>query len=454
MNKYLQIIIAFFTKGHKRTLKAKKHVLFSVFFKGISIAINFVLVPVVLSYIGQEKYGVWLTVSSIIGFATFFDLGLGNGLRNLYTKAIAEGDDMLAKAYVSTGYVTITIIMVVVYVLYNVVNPYVDWQKILNTSAVQSSELSLLVSIVVAFFLLRFIFNLIGIILMADQRPAVRNAFGPIANILSFIAIIVLTRITTESIIYLGVVYSVMPVLVLVTANFYFFSTDYNKHVPSIKFFKVTYIKDLLGLGIRFFILQLGAIVLMSTDNIIITQLFGPGEVVVYQLALKYMGLPMMLYTILLSPIWSACTEAYHKGDIIWIKSTIKGYEKIALLFMGLTVLMALVSNVVYKLWVGVDIKVPLLLTISWGVNSCLLYFGGLYTNFLNGIGKVNLSIVTAVFTIILNIPLSIFLGKYCGLGLTGVVLATNISVMLATVTRFIQYNKIVNKRAIGIWNK
>ncbi|GAH31869.1 unnamed protein product, partial [marine sediment metagenome] len=76
--------------GHPRSIRAKKNIFASFGLKGISILISFLLVPLVLNYIDITKYGIWLTLSSIIGWFGFFDIGLGNGLRNKFAEAIAK----------------------------------------------------------------------------------------------------------------------------------------------------------------------------------------------------------------------------------------------------------------------------------------------------------------------------------------------------------------------------
>jgi Na+-driven multidrug efflux pump len=77
-----------------------------------------------------------------------------------------------------------------------------------------------------------------------------------------------------------------------------------------------------------------------------------------------------------------------------------------------------------------------------------------IYVNFINGVGKIKLQLYTSIITMIINIPLSIFFGKYLGWGPAGVVLATCCSLIYAVILRPIQYFKIINNTAKGIWNK
>ena len=87
----------FVNKGHERSIKAKKNILASFIIKGLSIAISLVLVPLTINYINPSRYGIWLTISSIVAWFSFFDIGLTQGLRNKFAEAKAKGEDNLAQ---------------------------------------------------------------------------------------------------------------------------------------------------------------------------------------------------------------------------------------------------------------------------------------------------------------------------------------------------------------------
>ena len=86
--------------------------------KGGSIAISLLLVPLTLSYLNEYEYGVWLTLSSVLSWIYILDIGLGNGLRNKLTEAIALDDLKLAKIYVSTTFYSLTFIVIVIYAVF------------------------------------------------------------------------------------------------------------------------------------------------------------------------------------------------------------------------------------------------------------------------------------------------------------------------------------------------
>src|ERR1700755_3062645 len=93
----LAVLKKMLNKGHSRSANARKNILASFLIKGCNIAISLILVPLTIHYVNPTQYGIWLTLSSIIGWFAFFDIGFGNGLRNKFAEAIAKDDHVLAR---------------------------------------------------------------------------------------------------------------------------------------------------------------------------------------------------------------------------------------------------------------------------------------------------------------------------------------------------------------------
>ena len=441
-----------FFKGHSRTVKAKKNIIVSFGLKGISIIVGLVFVPLILGYLDAERYGIWLTLSSIIAWFSFFDIGLGNGLRNRFAEAIAAGDHELAKTYVSTTYAILGVVFLFVLILFNIVNPFLNWQIILNTTAVGGRELSIIALIVFIFFILRFFFNLIGTILMADQRPAINNAFGPIGNVGALIIIFILTKTTEGSLILLSMVLSIVPVIVLIIATFYFFKKDYNKYKPEFKYIDFSKSKDLLGLGFKFFYFQIAALIFFSTTNFLIAQFENQESVAAYNIAYKYFFTVIMIYSIILMPFWSAVTEAYAKRDFAWLKRSIKKLNLLSVAMAGILVTLLLISNFVYDIWVGDKINIPFKLSFIIMIYTFIQLFVAPYSTFINGYGKLKLGLYAITIKLIIYIPAALILGKQYGA--FGIVLAMALIQLPSLILEPLQVYLITNQKAYGIWNK
>jgi len=440
------------TKGHERSVNAKKNILASFIIKGGSIAVSLVSVPLTINYVSPPQYGIWLTLSSLVGWFSFFDIGFGNGLRNRFAEAKAKGEDELARIYVSTTYAVLTIISLIVLLLFAFVNPFLDWPKILNTDSSMAQELSLLAMIVFGYFCLDFVLQLIVIILNADQKPAKASFFGFLAGFLSLVIIFILTKVTSGNLVYLGISFVGTQLIVLLSASIYFFNSKYKKYAPSRKYVKFRYAKNLMNLGIKFFVIQIAFILVYQTTVIIIAQLFKPEAVVPYNIAFKYFSVIPMVFNIIMTPFWSAYTEAYVKEDFDWIRKSMKHLQRIWIGFLLLGSVMLACSNIVYRLWVGPLVVVPFYLSATIFGYIIINAWCTIFSVFLNGVGKVKLQLYSGIIGALLNVPLAIMLGKQ--IGITGVVMSTLILAVINAMWSPIQYKKIMAKTASGIWNK
>jgi len=442
---------AFFNKGNERTLKAKKNIAASLILKGISIVIGLIYVPLLINYLGTEEYGVWLTLSSIIGWFSFFDIGLGNGLRNRLTEVIAKNDIKLAKEYVSTTYAILILVFGFVLLLFYCINPLLNWGHILNTSHVDVHKLSLLALVIFSFFILRFIFQLIGNIYSAHQLTAVNDSLNPIGNIISLAIILVLMKTTKGDLLVLGWVLSFVPVLVLLLFTFIGFSGRFKHLRPSLSFVHFKHTRILLSLGIKFFVFQIASLILFSTSNIIIAQVLSPNEVTQYNIAYKYFSISYMALSIMINPIWTAVTDAYVREDFDWLKNTLKKMNKIGIVFLVGLIIQLIISSWAYHLWVGNKVHIPTILSIALFFDFGWSSFSAVYSAFINGFGKLKLGMFTVWLRLLLFIPIAIFLTKE--IGVAGIVWASVIG-KFTTIIDVVQVYKLINRKAYGIWNK
>ena len=154
----------------------------------------------------------------------------------------------------------------------------------------------------------------------------------------------------------------------------------------------------------------------------------------------------------ILTPFWSAFTEAWIKKDIQWTKNSMRKLKIFWVFLSAVTILMLIFSNFIYKIWVGKEIQIPINVSAAMATYVIVNAWNGIYSQFLNGIGKIQLQLIISIVAAILNVPLAIFLGMQ--IGISGVLLA---NVVLGIVGIFIfpiQYQKIITNKATGIWNK
>jgi O-antigen/teichoic acid export membrane protein len=446
------ILYRFINRGHHRSINARKNILASLLIRGGSIIISLLFVPLTIDYINPGRYGIWLTLSSIVGWFGFFDIGFGNGLRNKFAEAVARDEHELARIYVSTTYAVLSMIIAIILVIFLVINPLLDWTKILNAPVDMQDELSKLALIVFGFFCLQFVFQLITILLTASQKPAKASLFNLLGSFLSLVIIFILTKTTSGNLIALGLTLGAAPVFTLALASLWFYNSSLKKYAPSFSRIRFKYAKDLMSLGMKFFLIQVASVILYQTSNIIIAQISGPVSVASYNIAYKYFGIIPMVFSIIMMPYWSAFTEAWVKNDLAWIKNTVNSLVKLWLGIALLTIIMLVFSKTVYKLWVGEKVLVETSISVVIAIYVVMNAWCSIFSQFLNGVGKIKLQLYSGVIGALINIPLAVFLGKQ--LGVYGVILSTCLIAIASAIWSPVQYYKLIHQKARGIWNK
>lgn len=453
-SKYVSYFIDFINRGQVRSVNAKKNILASFIIKGSSIIISLALVPLTINYINPSRYGIWLTLSSIVGWFSFFDVGLTQGLRNKFAEARTFGDDAKAQAYVSTTYAILSITFFILWVIFLLVNRFLNWADILNVSGSMSSEISMLAIIVFTYFCIQFVLRIITTILFADQQPAKSSLVDLLGQIVSLILVFILVKITKGSLIKLGLALCVSPIIILLIANIYLFRKDYRKYRPVFSKVDFSCTKDLLNLGVVFFVIQVAAIIQYQTANIIIARNFSTLEVTSYNIVFKYFGVLSMVFAIFLTPLWSASTEAFLKNDIPWIKNAIKKYSLLNIFLIVIGLLMLVFSGLVYRIWLDGKVEIPFTLSL-WGfLYFNVIIYGGKYVSFLNGINALRVQFLASLISPVIYIAIALVLIKYFKMGVYAVFVASIIANFNAFLLAPIQYNMIINKGKKGLWIK
>ncbi len=453
----LEIIKKRFIKsGSKRGEGLKKNIMGMLVLKGIDVGISYVRFPLTLRFLGNELHGVWLTLGGIINWFSFFNIGLGNGLRNKLAEALAQKDITLARIYVSSTYAIISMISLGMFLLLLLSVFVLNWPEILAVSDSYESMLVLTLVIVFAFFSIRFVLKLVGTILVADQKPALSQLIRTISSVLFFIGIWVALKyhIMYGSLVVVGALSSGSVLFVMALASVILFSGRYKNIRPSYKYIDWHKFRSLASIGIQFFIVQIAVIVMFSTDNVIISHVTGPEDVVPYNVARKYFGIVEMLFMIILEPFWSAFTQAYTKEEYGWIRKTIRQLVGLWGGVVAGSLIMLALSSWVYSIWIGDMVSVPFHLSVFMMFFFIVKTWNNVFVYLINGVGKIRLQLYMSIVIAVINIPMSLFFAKNLEMGPAGVILATIICLLFGSILHPLQYKRIINGTAKGVWNR
>ncbi|MDR0769318.1 MAG: lipopolysaccharide biosynthesis protein [Dysgonamonadaceae bacterium] len=453
-------ITDYLNRGCERTVLAKKNIAASFAVKGLTLLISFILIPMTINYVNPERNGIWLTLYSLAFWLNMFDIGLGNGMKNRLAEARAQGNDLLARKYVSSAYAILGLICLGVALLFCLVNPFLDWIKILKTvPAVYAGEVSALIRIIFISFCLTFILNLLKQVIAADQRPAIASFIDMLGQLLTLAGIFILTKTVPPSLVSLGWVTGFAPVAVLLVAGIVLFNTRYRAWRPSFRFVDFRVAGNMMNLGVKFFIATCSSLLVMQSLPILIQRIAGPVEVTGFNVAFKIFSVALNIVGIIILPYWSSFTDAYAQNDYEWMRKNVRRLQQFFLSLLAVQVIVLVLSPVIYYLWINYWIKDSSnALDISFGVSAsvclfvCTLCWLNTCVYPLNGIGKVQLQVYSSIAEILLFIPAVWYFGKMWGM--VGVILSPVAVYFPRMIWSPVQLRKLIRNEAAGIWNR
>ena len=431
--------------------KTLNDVFYSSLFKGGSLILSLFIVNLSLQFVGSLQFGIWITLSTIIQWMGILDIGIGNGLRNKFAEAKIREDIVLAKKYVSTSYFLIFIISFIILLILFIVNGFLNWSLLLNAPNVLSIELSNTALMLFASFCFQLVLQLINTILTADLKPVISSALNFFISVVTISSIYLFSIFSAGSIFLLAICVGVAPLLVYFITSIYMFLTSLKMYRPSFKCIDFNLTGTLLGLGSKFFIVQLAMIFLLQSNNIIVSHVLGPQNVTPLSIGERYFGVILILSNILMFPFWSLFTTYYYSNEFDKIKKIIRNLEYFFIGSVLCGILMLILSNSIYKIWVGNKVVISSSISFLLLLKNLIFTYNNIYNYFINGTGKITVQLLAYILLGIFNIPLSIFLTR--SFGVEGIIVSNVLLILVLAIIHKIQYNKLITKTASGIWN-
>lgn len=414
----------------QRSVNVKKNILYSVVLKAAGIALSFFTLPLTLHYLNAVEYGVWITLFSIMNWINMLDLGIGLGLRNKLAEAVAMHDNDSARVYISTGFFSVLGIGVLLLIFIVISVQYIDMQKVFNTTDIDSNELSLAILSTGIFIVIAFVLSIIDQIYYAYQKAAIPGLISVVNGALLLLIIYVLTFQEKHSLICFVCGFGLSILLskiIFIIAFFY----KYMDMIPSFSHLHLCRLKEITNVGLKFFIIQLCCIIGFGFSNILITQLLGPECVRTYDVIFKVFNISVILQNLILTPLWSAYTEAYAKGDYTWIKRAFLKTCRISVLIVFVMVFVALFLDDVLYAWLSMKFVYDKWLIIGMIVYHTLSLFAGDYCMLLNGVGRLNVQMIAWVIAALLIIPFAYIFTIVLMLNIDGVIWSLSISMLI-----------------------
>lgn len=435
-----------------RTRKVSRNIAVSLLTKVLGLVVSLWMVPMTLGYLSKEEYGIWLTISSIVYWFAFLDVGLSNGMRNYMAQAVSTGDYPLARRYFSTTLLLLTLIFSVAFAVVLLVLPWLDMNVLFSTSVLSDGALKLATVSAIGLTLVSFVVKNIGYVYVVHQQYSVMDVLNLLGHALGLAVIFLLTLFTEGSLFYLVVALTSLPVIVYVLSSVPTFAR-YPQLLPSWRMVDFSLRGRIVGTGLRFFVIQItSCLVIFGSINVFLSHYCTPEAVTVYQISFRLFNLLIIAYTAFISPLWNGYTDASVKGDWEWIrKSYVRSLKVWGLVSLGGVLLLA-VSGILFHVWLGDRVEIPFTVSLCTLVYVSLFNLNNCATYLINGLNVIRVQICTSVIATVAFVAVMWLFGQR--LGIEGIVLCAAGSYLLMSAVHLYQCHLIVERKATGIWNQ
>ena len=439
--------------SQKRSSLLQKNILASFLIKGWSAIIVLLMVPATLHCLGEYKNGIWLTISSILLWIDNMDIGLGNGLRNKIAEYLAHGEQEHTRSLISSTFAMLTCIIIPVLLILLLLIYVCDPYQIFNASPSKVAHLEQVLMVTVTLVCTSFIFKLIGNFYMGLQLPAVSNLLVALGQTLALLGTYIVLWSGSHSLMHIALVNTVAPLIVYLLAFPYTFLYKYPHLCPSYRLINLQEAKTVINMGIQFFIMQISGVILFMTSNILISNFFSPEMVTPYQITYRYFSVLLVIFTVVCMPFWNATTDAYQRNDMEWIRKATKKLRLMTIGFLFCLVVMILLSDTIYAIWIDRQTVIDIKMSIVMAVYIFILIYSMRYSYFINGIGKLRLQLYFTAAAAILFIPIAYLTTQWSHDIIWFMIVMCLVNIPGLIVNR-IQFSKLINGKAKGIWNK
>ena len=379
--------------------------------KGTLLLANFVVISITLDLLSTKIYGVWITLYTTISWLSFFDLGLGNGMRNLFAVNRAIGNQEKNKQLVSTSYIIVLGIALILLIVGLPFVYYADIARFFNISDIAIPDLRCVLSLLVVVTSLQLITKLINSIFLADQKPALSSLIDCSGVVCSLLLLFILKDRLVGSLFNLALIITLPTFIISFIVTLFAFNKNYRKLKPSMKYFNLKISNKLINLGLRFFLIQLSALIILQGSNIIILKFIGAEEVSVFSLVYKYFNVIVTIFTLVLTPYWSFFTDSYAKNNYNQLK---QGFKQLLISWLAISlvgVVMWIALPFSFKIWLNQELDIPAYLPVSLLLFSIFSNLGSVFIYFLNGTSSyLNFQLVIVLGFAVLLYPLSAYL--------------------------------------------
>ena len=288
----------------------------AIFARAIQVGTSLVTVPLTIHYLGNERFGLWMTISSVLAMANFADFGIGNGVLNTVAEAYGKNDFDRIRAAISSGFAVLGAIGIALAGIFAASFLWVSWADVFRvTSAQARAEAGPALMVFAACFALNVPLDIVQRVQWGLQQGFRMNLWQVCGSLVGLAGVVAGIRMHAGLPVLVAALAGA-PVLATALNSFHFFVVSRPDLRPRRRFISRDAISRIVTFGTLFFVLQFVGAVAFSADNFIIARTLGAASVPSYSIPQRMFSMISMMVAMVVMPLWPAYGEAISRGDM------------------------------------------------------------------------------------------------------------------------------------------
>jgi len=389
--------------------------------RGSSIGAQLALVPIAITTLGPDTYGLWMVATAVAAIATAFDLGTLNAAFNIAARSSnRRAADLCAFAAArrAAGIVAALLLLLTAVVM------TIDVSSILNTKQpVGAARLLVLLVCTASLLTLPFaVFNQLSLGRMQASRIA---PILILANVGGFIAAWIASQFSASPLLFVAC--ALLPAL-LAQVHVAMRTLAYDVRLPrrSLRAPLVRARRRIRSQGSPFFVAQIATLGSFHIDNLIIATMLSSAQAAEYSLANRYFSIISILISVYLSTAWPVYAGLARAGDSSALRESFKRNLSFSIaVAVVLAGLLFTVRQPFFEAWTRGTVAPGDDLMLVLGIFSIITAALGNISALFNAIGRLRLQALVTALMLLPNVLLSVLMVRE--FGVTGTVAASAI---------------------------
>lgn len=325
----------------------------SLFARGIGAVCQLLQVPIAIRALGNEAFGLWISLMSVSYLINFADFGLGQGTQNKLAEAFATGRRDAQRELFANAFIVLSGIGVTLYIVGSISIRAVDFSALFHIHSPENRTVTPgAVRVMLLFFCLNFPLGLAQRLSYARQKGWMHNILQAACGVASVVGIAVAAHKGAGLIGIIVVAQTAVVVGNLVLLMIQFIQLGWIG-IPGARLNTST-VRELLGLGGFFALQQVLNVVLFALPQVIISTSMGAAAVTSYNLAQRFFNVFAIIQGAFMLPLWPAYSEAAGRLEFGWIRQTLVKSIKATVLFSVVPMALGTIfARQLIEAWVG-----------------------------------------------------------------------------------------------------